>query len=165
LESLQFFIMRIISFFLTLMGFWWLISWQSSAQLLIIGTICCLAVTILSAKLGIIDMEGHPIEKMPRFGAYMLWLLWEILLANIDVVKVVWHPRMPIQPKMFTAPNPMKSGFGSTLYANSITLTPGTVTVSIDKRDMLIHALTESSESSLLEGAMGRKCRWVEGRV
>lgn len=157
--------MRVISFFISLLIFWWLVSWQTSLQLMIIGAVCCLGVTILSIKLGIVDSEGHPIEKIPRFFIYAFWLLWEILVANIDVVKLVWNPRLPIQPKMFTTPNPMKSGFGSTLYANSITLTPGTVTVSIDKEDMLVHALTQSSEDSLLEGAMARKCRWVEGKV
>ena len=113
---------------------------------------------------------------MPRFGdpkihlalamlSYLPWLLWQIVLANLDVAYRVWHPKLKISPRMIRVPYTTKTSVATVVYANSITLTPGTVTVSVDeqKGEMLVHALSEKSASSLLSGAMQDRIHKLEG--
>jgi multicomponent Na+:H+ antiporter subunit E len=92
---------------------------------------------------------------------YLPWLLWQVLVANVRVIKIVWSPRLPIAPRIFEVPCDLKTATGKAIYANSITMTPGTVTLAVGET-FLVHALTEKDAADLLEGSMHERVKRLE---
>lgn len=99
--------------------------------------------------------------RLVRMGAYAPYLLWEILKANVHVAYVVLHPRLPIDPQMVEFDAAVWSELPVTTLANSITLTPGTLTVDVTRQHFTVHALTVSSREGLLSGDLERAVRFV----
>lgn len=155
--------MRAVSLFVFLCLFWWMLSGQTSAYLLTMGALCCAFVTWLSVRMGIVDSEGHPIQVALRFMLYLPWLLWQVFVSNIDVARRVWSPKLPIDPQFVEVPYDTQTAIGTVTFANSITLTPGTVSVRVMPGHILVHALTAESAESLFKGDMLRRCRILEG--
>ncbi|PRP97652.1 putative monovalent cation/H antiporter subunit E [Enhygromyxa salina] len=151
--------------FVSLMAFYVVLSGQiHSAFLMGAGLVCSAAITLLSKRLGIIDDEGMPFRWWFRTLKYLPWLLWQVFLANIDVLKRVWKiGQLDIQPQMITVPHELRTAYGVATYVNSITLTPGTVTVEVGKDELLVHALTTDAANDLLAGEMHRRVLAVEG--
>lgn len=154
--------MHVVSVFIVMYGVWILLSGQLTAMHLGAGLVCSLIVTYLAVRKGIADAEGHPVQLLGTAFVYWPWLGWQIVLANLDVLWRVWHPRLPISPRMVKVPNRIKNDLTKVIYANSITLTPGTVTVSVDKDHFLVHSLTEEGVRSLLTGEMEKRVRRME---
>ena len=151
--------------FISLMAFYVVLSGQiHSVFLMSAGAVCCLAITGLAVRLGIVDDEGIPYRWWLRTAKYLPWLMWQVVLANVDVLKRVWKPKLDIQPRMITVPHELRTAYGVATYMNSITLTPGTVTVDIGDGTLLVHALTEDAAKDLLSGEMHRRCKEVEGQ-
>ncbi len=150
--------------FLLLGSYWALLSGQfHNGFLIAAGGLCISFVIWMSRRMGLLDDEGVPVRFYPRALLYVPYLTWQVILSNWDVFKRVWSPSLPIDPRMATVPYSTRHPFVTTTYANSITLTPGTVTVSIDDNSMLIHCLTKDGEDSLLEGDMERHVKRLEG--
>ena len=128
------------------------------------GVVSCVLVTCLAVRLKVLDAEGFPIGPALRMVPYLPWLLWQIVLANLDVARRVWKPRLDISPRFVQVPCETKTAVGTVTYANSITLTPGTVTVLVDseKGTLLVHCLTEEAERSLLTGEMHARVKKLE---
>ncbi len=128
------------------------------------GIVSSLLVTFLSGDMLI--KEGglnKSIKSYLRFLKYLPYLFGQIILSNIDVVYRVLHPRLPIDPVVIKFESKLKSEFCLVTYANSITLTPGTVTIDVNKKGVfLVHSLTGSYAKSLLEGHMERKIMEIE---
>lgn len=93
----------------------------------------------------------------PRLLGYMPWLFREIWRANVQVVKVVLDPRLPIDPVVMRVPMRYASDLARTALANSITLTPGTVTLDVDGETLVVHAITRAGGAELLGGDMARR--------
>lgn len=95
---------------------------------------------------------------------YWPWLFVEIIKANIAVLKCIWLPKQyPISPLIRTLKMAPESRIARTVYANSITLTPGTITIKVRDNDVLVYALTEDSMTDLEGGEMGRRVHILEG--
>ena len=156
--------MRLIALWCSCMVFWILLSGEFKPYLLGAGAVCSLFTTWVCHRMRIVDAEGFPIERSPYFFRYNPWLLWQIALSNIDVAKRVWSPKLPIDPEMVEIPYDLRTSIGLVTYANSITLTPGTVTVEVneEKRTLLIHALTKEGVDDLRKGEMIEKVRQFE---
>ena len=94
---------------------------------------------------------GNCIRQGIRFIPYACWLFWQIVLSNIHVLKVSLSPRMHdlISPKMVRFNTDVNEEISKFVLANSITLTPGTVTVRVEGQKFLVHALTEKAASGL----------------
>jgi multicomponent Na+:H+ antiporter subunit E len=90
---------------------------------------------------------------LARFWAV---LLREITVSNVDVVRAILSPRLPIQPHFLRVRTRQSTDLGKVILANSITLTPGTVTVDVQGDELLIHALTEASGRAVEEGQLDR---------
>ena len=152
--------------FVSLMAFYVVLSGQiHNAFLMIVGGVCCLGITLLAKRLGIVDDEGMPYRWWLRTALYLPWLMWQVLLANIDVLKRVWAPgKLDIQPRMITVPHELRTAYGIATYMNSITLTPGTVTIDVGEDEFLVHALTQDAADDLLTGEMHKRVLAVEGR-
>ena len=105
---------------------------------------------------------GGGLQRPLRFVLYLPWLLWQIVLSNIDVALRAMGAK-DIDPKVIRFKPELDSEFGMVTLANSITLTPGTVTVVIENGEYVIHAISEEAAQAVLEGAMARKVKRVEG--
>ena len=109
------------------------------------------------------DSEGHPIHLLWSTIRYSPWLIWAIVKANLDVTRRILHPSLPISPTMVDVRATQKSALGQVVYANSITLTPGTVTVDMVDGILSVHALSREGASDLASGAMDRRVTAIEG--
>ena len=116
-----------------------------------------------AARMEVADQEGVPVRLGRRVFSYWPWLIKEIALSNLDVAKRVLSPRMDVSPVTFTVRAQQRTALGRTIFANSITLTPGTVSMSIDGDEILVHALTEAGRDAVLEGEMNRRACRFEG--
>ncbi|HAA91834.1 MAG TPA: cation transporter [Rhodospirillaceae bacterium] len=128
-----------------------------------LGAASVASVLYIAHRMDVIDHEGHPIHLGWRAVAYWPWLLWEILKANLDVAKIIISPRMNIQPHIFVVNASQSSELGHVIYANSITLTPGTVTVDVEDGVMSVHALTQDAADGVKTGEMDDKVTAFEG--
>ena len=105
---------------------------------------------------------GRGIGQIVRLALYVPWLLWQIVLANVDVMLRIFGFR-DIDPCIIRFRPDLDTDFGRVTLANSITLTPGTVTVEVEGGEFVVHALSREAADAVLEGAMARKAKAVEG--
>jgi multicomponent Na+:H+ antiporter subunit E len=153
-----------IALFVTLMALWLLLSGHYTALLISIGVGCSLGVVFLSVRMGIADTEALPVHLLPRALCYAPWLAKEVFLANVDVAKRILAPRQPdVSPRLFDVTTSQQSDLGRVLYANSITLTPGTVSIRVHGRRITVHAIAEEVADQLASGEMDRRITRVEG--
>jgi multicomponent Na+:H+ antiporter subunit E len=121
-------------------------------------------VIFIAWRMKIIDSEGAPLQLTTfRTLAYIPWLAWEIVKANIDVARRILSPRMLISPNMIVVPASQSSEIGRVIYANSITLTPGTVSVTVDETTIAVHALTQEAAEGVENGEMDGRVTHLEG--
>ncbi|MCC3306233.1 Na+/H+ antiporter subunit E [Sneathiella sp. HT1-7] len=149
--------LKTISLFLVLMAVWLLLSGHYTPLITGFGIASCLLSALIAYRMDVIDHESHPIYLGPRIISYWGWLVVEIFKANIDVAKCVLFPSRYLRPSMFTVTASQKSDLGRVIYANSITLTPGTVTVDLDDDQVMVHALTEGSADGVKNGDMDQR--------
>jgi multicomponent Na+:H+ antiporter subunit E len=154
--------LRGISLVAFLAGTWLLLSGHDETLILAFGAISCAVVTFLAYRMGVVDYEGHPVHLGWRLPVYLVWLLWEIVKANIDVAKRILNPRLPISPTVFTLKPTQPTVLGNVIYANSITLTPGTVTLQVSRNELEVHALSREAAEDLARGEMDRRVTWIE---
>ncbi|WP_135078074.1 Na+/H+ antiporter subunit E [Terasakiella sp. SH-1] len=154
-----------ISLWVFLYAFWFLLSGHTEPLLLVFGAISCTLVVYIARRMDVIDHEGHPSHISIKIIPYWIWLCWEIVKANVDVAKVILSPKLPISPVMFKAKASQKRELGQVIYANSITLTPGTVTVGLEDGVLEIHALTKEGAEGVLTGDMDRRVCMVKGEM
>jgi multicomponent Na+:H+ antiporter subunit E len=100
---------------------------------------------ILSLRFKIVDREGSPYVRLLGFLGYVPWLTWEVLKANWVVIRACLRADLDISPALVKVRTTCKSDLAKVTFANSITLTPGTVTVEIQGDKMLVHGLYEAN--------------------
>ena len=154
--------LRGISLVALLAATWLLLSGHYEPLILVFGAISCAIVALLAYRMQVIDYESHPINLGWRLPFYWCWLLWEIVKANIDVAKRILNPRLPISPTIFTLKPTQPTELGLVIYANSITLTPGTVTLQVTRDELEVHALSQEAADDLARGEMDRRVTWIE---
>ncbi len=149
---------RLVTFTILFL-FWVLLSGMFTPALLTLGVVSCLLVTYLSADLLFPGNEGLPRPRaiLGMIG-YLPWLFWQIVVANLQVTYIVLHPRMEqlIDPQLIRFRTRLRKPFSRVTFAQSITLTPGTISVSIDGDEFTVFALTEQAARSL-PGEMERR--------
>lgn len=139
--------------------FWLALSGQFTGLLIGSGA----AAALLVAALG----RGGPALPGPAFlfrlTAYLPWLFLQITLSSLDVAYRVLHPSRPIDPRVIRIKNPCRTPLGTALLANSITLTPGTVTLDAGPSELVVHSVSEEAAAALQAGEMQRRVLLVEG--
>ncbi len=156
---------RIVSLFSLLMLVWLLLSGIYTPWLISLGVLSCVVVVLIALRMDVIDNEGHPFHL--HFGSlclYWCWLLVEILKSNYIVLRCILSPGMPISPNVLALRSTQRSDLGRVIYANSITLTPGTVSIEVDGDITEVHALTQAAADDLRDGEMDRRVTAVEMR-
>ena len=142
--------------------FWLLLSGHYTPMLIGLGLGSCGLVVGLAMRMDLVDHEGVPLQLGGRFWVYFPWLMKEIFIANVNVARVILNPKLPISPVVTHFRASQESDLGKTIYANSITLTPGTITTSIQGQDLEIHALTLKDIDGREEDQMDHRVSWVE---
>jgi multicomponent Na+:H+ antiporter subunit E len=150
---------------MTLFGVWLLWSGHYNPLLISFGAVSCLLVVLLSWRMDIVDEEAAPVQLGLRpFIFYAPWLAWRIVLANIDVARLILDPQLPVSPVIVRVKASQKGDLGRVIYANSITLTPGTVSVDMMGDVITVHALTTKLAESDQSGDMDRRVTQLEER-
>lgn len=143
----------------------WLIwSGHFTPFLIGLGLASVILVVLLVRRMGLIDGESVPIGLGLRPLLYLPWLLLQIVKANFQVARIVLNPRLPIRPQLLRVPTEQNSDLGRVIYANSITLTPGTVSIDLDGGGITVHALDDAGADGVREGEMGRRVCRLESR-
>ncbi len=155
--------MRTLSLAIAIFCFWLALSGHYTLFLTSIGFVSVLVVVYLSSKMGLIDAEGHPIQLVPAALTYIPWLIVEILKSAWSVTKVIISPSLPISPTMTVVRASQRTTAGLATYANSITLTPGTITVAVRGDQFTVHALESTGADDLEAGGMDKRVREFEG--
>lgn len=123
---------------LALSGMWWhMIITSFGAASVVISV-------YMTVRMGVLDGESVPFANLAGFASYWAWLGGEIFKANIAVVRLALAPQLNIKPVLTRVPSERGSDLARATFANSITLTPGTVTVEVENSGFLVHALDES---------------------
>ncbi|HLF39374.1 MAG TPA: Na+/H+ antiporter subunit E [Burkholderiales bacterium] len=143
--------------------FWLLLSGYFTAFLVTMGALSAVAIALLGRRMDLIDHEGHPIYLSWRVLGYWPWLVKEIAKSAWEVSRIIVNPRLPISPTLVRAKTSQKTVVGVVTYANSITLTPGTISVDVKQGEILVHALTREGAKGLLTGEMDRRVTRFEG--
>jgi multicomponent Na+:H+ antiporter subunit E len=157
--------MRIAALVVTLFAFWLLLSGVYTPSLLAAGLGASLAVALLAWRMEVADREGHPIHLTPGALAYWPWLIKQIAISGWRVSKIILDPRLPISPTLVRFKPSQESAVGLVTHANSITLTPGTLTVEAGHDEFLVHALTREGAQAVVDSEMDRRVRRLEGRA
>lgn len=111
--------------------------------LLIFGAGSVIFTAWLAHRARVLDSEGLPGGVFPGIIGYMFWLTVEVGKSNLIVARHALAVEPKLSPKLFRVPNPPRSPVGKVIFGNSITLTPGTVTVDLREEEILVHGLTE----------------------
>jgi len=156
-------VLHALSFALILFVFWLLLSGFFTGFLVSVGALAAIAIVALGRRMDVIDQEGHPVHLSWRVFGYWPWLFKEIAKSAWDVSRIIVDPALPIRPTMVRVRTSQKTVVGVVTYANSITLTPGTLSVDVKRDEILVHALTPEGAEALLEGEMDRRVTRFEG--
>ena len=158
--------LRSLILFVVLFGTWLLMSGHYTPLLVGLGVVSCALATVMAHRINANDAEGLPLHLMARLPAYLVWLIKEIVLSNIATGRLILGGGA--RPVLFKTPATQRTAAGVVTYANSITLTPGTVTIEIDanengqSHEFLIHALAPDFQNDVTSGDMDRRCRSLE---
>ena len=153
-----------LAMFVVLFGFWMVLSGRTETKFIVYGLITALVTTWVTYPLLLVPNKDGSKQyfvfgvSIPKFIMYFFWLMWQLVLANIDVLLATTAQELDIDPKVvrfyFRADNPM----ASVVLANSITLTPGTVTINVTDDGLYeSHALTRGAAAGVLDGSMQKK--------
>lgn len=143
---------------------WLLLSGLYKTQLILLGILSVALVVWLANRMRVLQHRGQPIYfRFLHILEYWGWLAWQIVLSNLDVTRRVWSPKLDIKPTLRRVSATPSTELGRVIYANSITLTPGTTAINFTPDDeILVHALHEDSLHELEQGEMADHIRNVE---
>jgi len=152
-----------ICYIASLYAFWLLLSGTYTPFLLTVGAACTIVIFLLAQRMDLIDKDEVPVSiAWTVLIRYYPWLAKEIFIAAIRVCRVILSPSLPISPQLVEFSPSQRSNIGLITHANSITLTPGTITVEVEMGRLLIHALTMEGASGLDESEMDQRCSELE---
>lgn len=150
-----------LSLAIILSALWLGISGVYKPVILALGAASVLLVVWLSARMEVVGTEHNPVLYSWRLPVYWGWLVWQIVTANVHVARLVLQPQR-IRPRVIRAPVPHKTSVAKVTYANSITLTPGTVTLHLEADFVEVHAIDDHSAAGVEDGSMAAKVSWLE---
>lgn len=154
--------LRLTGLSLVLALMWWLWSGHASTLLLTLGGLSCLLVAWIAYRMDVVDHESAPLHLTHRAPLYWSWLIIQILRSNLDTCKRILRPAQNVQPVIAELPASQGDVLGRVIYANSITLTPGTLSMELKQSSVHVHALHQSMIDELRNGDMARRVTRME---
>lgn len=155
--------MRQLSLFIALFLFWLALSGHFTPFLVGAGVVCSIVCVLVAHRMGAADGEAHPLPLFGRALSYFPWLIWEICKSCWAVTKIIVDPRLPISPTLTHVKASQRTTVGIATYANSITLTPGTITTAVKGDTLTVHALVRDGAIDLEGGGMDVRVTQFEG--
>lgn len=152
-----------VSAFILLCLFWLLLSGYFTPFLLAAGFGCVLAALWFSHRMELVVHEGHPVHLGWRALLYWPWLAKEIFKSAWAVTRLILHPGLPISPTVVRFKPGQRTDLGLVIHANSITLTPGTISMEVSANEFVVHALTADGARGVIDGEMDRRVTLLEG--
>jgi multicomponent Na+:H+ antiporter subunit E len=146
-----------------LFAFWLALSGHYTTWLVSAGAVSAAVCVYAAVRAQIIDREGQPFELLPRTLIYYPWLIAEIIKSAWTVTKVILRPGLPVSPTMTVVHARQNHPSGIATFGNSITLTPGTITVGVSGKELTVHALLEDGARDLEAGDMNDRVAQFEG--
>lgn len=148
---------RIVQLILLLAVAWLLWSGLFKPLLIAFGALSCALVFYLARRMQFFDDTTFALRFGPRVISYWGWLAKEVVKSSLEVARIVLHPRMPISPQVVDIRATASHPVGQVVLANSITLTPGTLSLDVHKGVIKVHALTKEGADDLMSGEMDRR--------
>jgi len=149
--------MMAFSYGVLLFVFWLLLSGHFEPLLLGLGLASVMLTILLTKRMNVIDHESYPLHLSSRLPAFLAYIFREIVKANIDVIKrIMIFSDNSISPRLVEIQLSQKTDLGRAIYANAITLTPGTVSVELTNEKIIVHALTKEAADDLSTGNMAK---------
>ena len=153
-----------LNLFAVLFGMWLVWSGHFTPLLIGFGVVSCAGVALLCHRMGIVDHEGLPLDLTWRTLGYAPWLAVEVVKSTLGLARRVLSPSLPISPQIVEMQSTQKTDRGRVTYANSITLTPSTVTIEATSEGrFIVHAVAREVAEDLRRGEMDRRATWWEG--
>jgi len=143
----------------------WLLLAHFSTLFLVFGVVTCSVAVYVCARMGIVDRESLPVHLLWGSLGYIPWLVWEVLRSNVRVARIILAPRLRVDPSIVHFRASQRTDLGRFIYANSITLTPGTVTTGIVGDDFEVHAIVQEEIDGTEENTMNRRVAVLEGEA
>ncbi|TQV70227.1 sodium:proton antiporter [Exilibacterium tricleocarpae] len=141
---------------------WLLWSGLYKPLLLALGAFSCLITVYLARRMGYFENDLFALRFGPRLFHYWGWLAKEVVRSSMEVTRIVLDPRLPISPQVVDVKATCKHPVSQALLGNSITLTPGTLTVDLHNGVIKVHCLTRSGAEGLMAGEMDRRVAALE---
>ena len=146
-----------------LFGLWLLFSGLYAPLLLTLGIVSSVFVAWIAERMGLLTPEPDTAWLRPlRCLAYLPWFAWQVAKANADVTRRILAPSRAISPRVLRVPSTQASDLARTVYANSITLTPGTISIDVAGDVITVHALSREGAENLASGEMGARVTALE---
>ena len=148
---------------LLLVAAWLLWSGIYKPLLLWLGAFSCVLSLYIAHRVGFFEQSTglHLLPRLPRFS---LWLLVEIVKSSLEVFRLVLDPKLPISPTVVEIKAEPEGEVGQVLLANSITLTPGTVTLDVFDNRLLVHCITREGAQAIEAGDANRRIAELTGK-
>lgn len=146
-------------------GLWLLLSGHYTPMVTALGGVSCVFCAYVCHRMRIVDSESVPLHLLWRLPGYTAWLGIQIAHSNWDVAQRIVRPGRHISPTMVRLHARQTSALGQVIFANSITLTPGTVTVALRGGEAEVHAITRENAQDMEGGDMDQRVRALEGRT
>ena len=134
-----------------LSGTWLLLSGHTNPLLLSLGLLSVAAVVACASRLEVLDDESVPVHLLPGLIRYVPWLIGQVIRSNLDVARRIVSPELPIHPSVIKVDATHHTEVGRVTYANSITLTPGTISLDVSAETIEVHALTEDAANDHID--------------
>ncbi|WDE09030.1 Na+/H+ antiporter subunit E [Thalassomonas viridans] len=150
------------SLFLLLLAFWASNSNIHTGLLFFLGLVSIMLVLLISRRMRLLDREALPLHLLVRIIPFYAWLLKEIVCGSVYVLKLIFRGKEALSPIIITVPLDFKEDLSKVIFANSITLTPGTLSLQLDRDSVQVHALTRELADELLAGEMARRIKELE---
>ena len=151
-----------ISLFAVLYGIWLALSGHYTLLLLVAGAVCAALSVAVAIRMDLIDREGQPVHLTWRAPIYWVWLAVQVVVWSVHVCRHVLSPRLSIDPAVETVKATQPTDLGRVIYANSITLTPGTVSMRVTSDGIDVHALTKEAMEDLKTDEMDARITALE---
>ena len=146
-----------------LFAVWLLLSGHFDPLFIVFGVLTCTVAVWVCARMGVVDRESLPVHLGGRAAGYVPWLAWEVFKSNLRVARIILAPRPRLDPSIVHFRASQRTDLGRFIYANSITLTPGTVTTGVAGDDLEVHAIVQSEIDGSEENDMNRRVAALEG--
>lgn len=151
--------------FCALLGFWLLLSGHFTPFLVLAGMGCSAAVVWFAHRMEVVDREGLPVYLWRALFLYWPWLVKEIAKSAWLVTRIILHPRLTVNPTVVRFRPSQRTPAGLVTHANSITLTPGTLTIEAGPDEFVVHGIVRETAEGALDSEMDRRIARLESRA